>query len=217
MDIERVNDTTIKFFITYKDIESRGFERDEIWYNRERGEELFFEMMNEANNRDDFELDGPLWIQVHALDRGLEILVTRGQVTDGNMKLEVPGWQEKHSYANDSEEGENSSQILEQDEVNGEPLELVIGFKDFEDIIDLSHSFAVTNLDNSLYHFEGQYFLHILFDDEQYSEDEQDNMLSHILEYGFESDMSIHRIEEYGKCIIQAEALPVLRDQFSPR
>jgi adapter protein MecA 1/2 len=103
MEIERVNDTTIKFFITYKDIESRGFERDEIWYNRERGEELFFEMMNEANNRDDFELDGPLWIQVHALDRGLEILVTRGQVSDGNMKLEGPDWKDKNSLDEDSQ------------------------------------------------------------------------------------------------------------------
>lgn len=41
MEIERVNDSTIRFFITYKDIEARGFEREEIWYNRERGEELF--------------------------------------------------------------------------------------------------------------------------------------------------------------------------------
>ncbi|MDQ0207891.1 adaptor protein MecA [Alkalicoccobacillus murimartini] len=217
MEIERVNDTTIKFFITYKDIESRGFERDEIWYNRERGEELFFEMMNEANNRDDFELDGPLWIQVHALDRGLEILVTRGQVSDGNMKLEVPDWKDKNSLDEDSQTSDEVSQVLEQDEGESEPLELMIGFRDFEDIIDLSHSFVGPNLDNRLFHFEGQYFLHILFDDEQYSEDEQDNMLSHILEYGFESDITIHRVQEYGKCILEAEALGALRSQFAMR
>ncbi len=41
MEIERINDSTIKFYITYRDIEDRGFDRDEIWYNRERGEELF--------------------------------------------------------------------------------------------------------------------------------------------------------------------------------
>ncbi|MCM2675057.1 adaptor protein MecA [Alkalicoccobacillus plakortidis] len=217
MDIERVNDTTIKFFITYKDIESRGFERDEIWYNRERGEELFFEMMNEANNRDDFELDGPLWIQVHAMDRGLEILVTRGQVTDGNMKIEVPDWQDKHALDEGTQATDNDSEVLEQDDSVTEPLELMIGFRDFEDIIDLSHSFANTDLDNRLFHFEGQYYLHILFDDEQYSEDEQDNMLSHILEYGFESDITIHRVQEYGKCILEAAALAALRSQFSMR
>ena len=40
-DIERINDHTMKFFITYIDIEDRGFNREEIWYDRERSEELF--------------------------------------------------------------------------------------------------------------------------------------------------------------------------------
>lgn len=37
MEIERVNEFTIKFFITYRDIEDRGFDREEIWSDRERG------------------------------------------------------------------------------------------------------------------------------------------------------------------------------------
>ena len=41
LDIERINDHTMKFFITYIDIEDRGFNREEIWYDRERSEELF--------------------------------------------------------------------------------------------------------------------------------------------------------------------------------
>jgi len=64
--IERINDNTVKFFITYVDIEKRGFARDEIWYNRERGEQLFWQMMDEAHEREDISFDGPLWIQVQA-------------------------------------------------------------------------------------------------------------------------------------------------------
>ena len=79
MEIERVNDHTVKFFISYRDIEDRGFDRDEIWYDRERGEELFWEMMDEAANKGDFELEGPLWIQVQAFEKGLEIIVTKAK------------------------------------------------------------------------------------------------------------------------------------------
>lgn len=215
MDIERVNDTTIKFFITYKDIEDRGFDRDEIWYNRERGEELFFEMMNEASDNDEFELDGPLWIQVHALDKGLEIVVTRGQVSGGNVKLEIP-------VSQDKENGEQDVVDLmagngEEDELDhsNEPLEIVIGFQDFEDVISLSHNFFINDLHNELYHFEGTYYLHVLFNDENYNEDQQDDMLSQMLEYGFESDISIYRIMEYGKEIVTTNALPVIRASFS--
>jgi adapter protein MecA 1/2 len=214
MDIERVNDTTIKFYITYTDIEDRGFDRDEIWYNRERGEELFFEMMNEVNDRDDeFELDGPLWIQIHALDKGLEVVVTRGQISDGSVKLEIP--------VSDKDTGDSSLVDLmsgneEEDlEHMADHLEIVIGFRDFEDVISLSHNFFIDDLYNELYHFEGTYYLHVLFNDERYNEDEQDDMLSQMLEYGYESDLSIHRMKEYGKEIVKDNALPVIRKSFS--
>ena len=49
MDIERINDHTVKFYISYIDIEERGFDREEIWYNRDRSEELFWEMMDEVH------------------------------------------------------------------------------------------------------------------------------------------------------------------------
>lgn len=41
MRIERVDDTTVKLFITYSDIEARGFSREDLWTNRKRGEEFF--------------------------------------------------------------------------------------------------------------------------------------------------------------------------------
>jgi adapter protein MecA 1/2 len=31
MRIERVDDTTVKLFITYSDIEARGFSREDLW------------------------------------------------------------------------------------------------------------------------------------------------------------------------------------------
>lgn len=211
MDIERVNETTIKFFITYNDIEARGFDRDEIWYNRERGEELFFEMMNEASDRDDFELDGPLWIQVHALDKGLEIVVTRGQVSDGNVKLEIPVTHDK-----DSDEQTVLDLLAEEEQKEDEleQLEIVIGFHDFEDVISLSHGVVVEDLNTELYYFEGTYYVYVLFNDERYNEDQQDDILSQMLEYGYESDVSIYRIKEYGKEIVGTNALMTIRSSF---
>ncbi|KYG32414.1 adaptor protein MecA [Alkalihalobacillus trypoxylicola] len=208
MDIERVNDSTIKFYITYADMEDRGFDREEIWYNRERGEELFFEMMNEVNERDEFVLDGPLWIQVHALDKGLEIVVTRGQISDGHVKLEIPVTQEEE----DLNSAEDEDAIHEVDDP--EYIELILGFSDIEDVISLSHSFENEEVENDLYYFEGTYYLHTLFHYERFSEDEQDDMLSQMLEFGYESDISIHRILEYGKEIMSEKALSKLKQSF---
>lgn len=68
MEIERINDDTVKFYISYIDIEERGFDREEIWYSRERSEELW-EMMDEVHQEEEFMIEGPLWIQVQALEK----------------------------------------------------------------------------------------------------------------------------------------------------
>ena len=90
MEIERINENTIKFYISYGDIEDRGFEREEIWYNRERSEQLFWQMMDEVNYKEDFNVEGPLWIQVQAMEKGLEIMVTKAQISKNGEKLELP-------------------------------------------------------------------------------------------------------------------------------
>ena len=74
MDIERINDHTMKFFITYIDIEDRGFNREEIWYDRERSEELFWEMMDEARDHDDFFIDGSYGFKCKQSIKGLKYL-----------------------------------------------------------------------------------------------------------------------------------------------
>src|SRR5699024_11677631 len=90
MEIERINENTVKFYISYVDIEDRGFEREEIWYDRERSEQLFWQMMDEVNYREDFHVDGPLWIQVQAMDKGLEITVTKAQLSKDGEDIELP-------------------------------------------------------------------------------------------------------------------------------
>jgi adapter protein MecA 1/2 len=36
-----------------------------------------------------------------------------------------------------------------------------------------------------------------------------------MLEFGYESDLTVYRIEEYGKTIIKDDALKVISEQFS--
>ncbi|HCZ0865869.1 TPA: adaptor protein MecA, partial [Staphylococcus aureus] len=82
MRIERVDDTTVKLFITYSDIEARGFSREDLWTNRKRGEEFFWSMMDEINEEEDFVVEGPLWIQVHAFEKGVEVTISKSKNED---------------------------------------------------------------------------------------------------------------------------------------
>jgi adapter protein MecA 1/2 len=223
MEIERINEYTVKFYISYLDIEERGFDRDEIWYNRERSEELFWEMMDEVHDEEDFMVEGPLWIQVQALDKGLEVIVTRAQLSKDGQKIELPLSEDK---VRELPVDENIESILDQhfnddldDKSDGsveeeeQQLQFLIKFNDFEHIIALAQV-PVSGFVNSLYSLDKNYYLYVEFD-EQHSDEDIENMLSIILEYGQESRMTIHRVTEYGKEIIANEALDVVKKHFS--
>lgn len=225
MEIERINEYTLKFFISYFDLEERGFDREEIWYNRERGEELFWEMMDEAHGEEEFPLEGPLWIQVQALEKGLEIIVTRAQLSKDGSKLELPISEDKQvdipvddnienmidQQLNKKKDAEQEDEAEELD--SEEPLSFVIGFHDFEDLIALSRHLESEQAETSVYHFEDRYYLHAIFD-EEVEEGQQDDELSVLLEFGFESSVTIHRLHEYGKIIFNENALAQLRRYF---
>ncbi|MFC0524767.1 adaptor protein MecA [Pontibacillus salicampi] len=227
MEIERINENTVKFYVTYMDIENRGFDREEIWYNRERSEQLFWQMMDEVNDEADFNIDGPLWIQVQAMEKGLEIVVTKAQISKDGHKLELPTEDgktidmpvdEKLESMLDDETANNKEG--EEDQTDGAAsssgsLTFVIRFQDFEDVIQLSHYFDTPEgVSDQLYHFEDSYFLYIEFTDEEMPDEYQENVLSQLLEFGHESPVTVYRLAEYGKTIFNEDALEQIASYF---
>lgn len=228
MEIERINDYTVKFKIPYADIEERGYTKEEIWYNRDKGEELFWDILDEAALHDEFSIEGPLWIQVQASEKGIEVTVTRAQLSKDAKKLEVPINNEQTIQLPLDEQIEN---LLEQQLGNVNPsmhqeeekvekhfdYSIILTFRDIEDIIDLSHRIAWDGIETSLYQFEDVYYLHLKFDDFLFEEDGAQLIISLGLEYGSKTKITIHRLQEYGKCIAEKNAMQVVHDYFPER
>lgn len=229
MEIERINENTVKFYVSYVDIEDRGFEREEIWYDRERSEQLFWQMMDEVNYKEDFQVDGPLWIQVQALEKGLEITVTKAQISKDGEDIELP---EDHEAAIDVTLGSDEEDAIDEkiqivnqrsekkiertkQKSDDENLVLVTKFTTFEDAIQLSHyvKYDEDKIDSRLYYLEEKYYMYLEFSSEL--EDEyQEDFISQLFEYTENSNITYHYLEEYGKAIISEHALTQLRTHF---
>ncbi len=222
MDIERINDNTFKVYISYIDIEERGFSRDEIWFNKDKSEQLFWEMMDEVHDDDHFEeLDGPLWIQVHAMEKGLEVIVTRTELTKQDERL-----------GNNSDADDISSKIFKNgvsssigphefddfssymDELDEIPTDYTFVFESFEDVIGLAKKLDEADLLTSLYFYEEKYYLHIVFDFDETEFELVLNTLSVVSEFANNSKTTIHIIQEYGKEIISSGVLDELNKHF---
>ncbi|MBP2258262.1 adaptor protein MecA [Virgibacillus alimentarius] len=224
MEIERINENTVKFYISYIDIEDRGFEREEIWYNRERSEQLFWQMMDEVNYKEDFTVEGPLWIQVQALEKGLEIIVTKAQISKNGEELEIPiengesidvPVDEKIENMLENKFGKNEKQADEGSD-DDDKLWLIAYFEDFEDVIQLSHYFPELNEDNKeiLYYYDDKYYLYIEFSEQLFDDNRQEDLISQIFEFANDSDVTIHFLEEYGKKIFHNNTFSQVKAHF---
>ncbi|MBU8790761.1 adaptor protein MecA [Oceanobacillus caeni] len=222
MDIERINENTVKFYISYLDIEDLGFEREEIWYDRERSEQLFWQMMDEVNYKEeDFNIDGPLWIQVQALEKGLEIIVTKAKI-GSNGELQADGMLDGHledKLENFLEDkfGKNLGQDDEEEiDLIEDGMWIIAEFDNFEDAIQLSHYFQddTDSVEETVYSYHNKYYLYLEFSPDLLDDHLQEDLISQVLEFANDSDMSIHVLEEYGKKLFEYNAFEQIRSYF---
>nr|WP_106783840.1 adaptor protein MecA [Lysinibacillus timonensis] len=215
MDIERVNENTLKLFISYRDIEDRGYSREEIWYNRQKGEELFWDMIGEINTDDYFDLDGPIWIHVNASEQGLEVIVTRANMTSEESGLLASLEDTRDSVDHKSDDSMYDS--MDDDESGNGSLARekfsVYKFKDIDEIIPLANRLVPFGLPSSLYTFENSYYVAVDFS--QIEEVKQrKNIRAIINEYMSPSKLTIYRLQEYGVEIMSNDCFETVLQYF---
>lgn len=217
MEIERINDDTVKFFLSYVDIEERGFTREEVWNNREKSEELFWEMMDEINEQSDFAVEGPLWIQVHSKNDGIEVTVTRAVADNdhmGNSSMYNEGL--SNVFKDEDDDGfENIEDLLKNSiEKENKWIENTFVFKDFEDVIQTASRMHQFEAHTSLYAYKSKYYLYVSYDVEEMTNQDKTNMFSVLSEFAKPTDETIHVLEEYGTIVFESDVFAQVEKYF---
>lgn len=229
MEIERINDHTIKFFVPFQDVETRGFSKEEVLFQPERGEELFWEIMEEINQGEEYELESPLWIQVHVTDLGLEVIAVGIRALNGEAfeslssgpfegtileqlekileQLQIDEKGALKALVNRREESNiNGAEADKTDEIR------VFSFAAFEDIIQLSaYEQQMPEIDG-IYVLEGKYYIGVCLD--ALEGDELKNVRGLLMEFGDVSPIGWVRIQTYGKCLGKSDGLTKIRQAF---
>ncbi|NJH86662.1 adaptor protein MecA [Staphylococcus agnetis] len=237
MRIERIDDMTVKLFITYKDIEARGFKREDLWTNRKRGEEFFWSMMEEINQEEDFVVEGPLWIQVHAFEKGVEVTISKSK-NDELMQMS----EEDHALDEfDSQLNELLAQSLKshttdthdntvEDEVSSQQATsdtqshalasktLVFKFDSLETLIAYAHqnNQNLTTYEDLLYMVNNEYYYMVHFD-QDVTEEPIHDFYGQVLEYAEPSDKTEVYLNDYGKIIMSHNVIEQVKRYFTDK
>lgn len=229
MRIERIDETTVKLFITYQDIEARGFKREDLWTNRKRGEEFFWSMMDEINDEEEFVVEGPLWIQVHAFEKGVEVTVSKSK---GDELLNMTD--EESNEQLEYQVNDFLSQALDSDQNIGELLNnqdeetrkqfvpkdigLLVRFEELEDIIEYAHynehkDLVFTDL---LYMLDNKYYYYVQFDQID-NEEIINDFYGQLLEYANPTQVSKLYLDDYAKVVMSYNVMGQITRYFEPK
>jgi len=217
MDIERINENTIKFFLSNQDMESRGFALDELWQDRSRGEQFLWRMLDEVQEEIDIQFEGALKIQVNVSDQGLEFIITNSPEEMAERLEQIVQMAERleqitHFLARHTDE------MICQIE-----LPMVAGtlnrtqsfaFAEFEDVITLFKNAFTQELTCQLYSYQDVYYLMVHYTESEIETEESVVTSSRILEYSEQAIIPNEMIQEYGKLVIDKNVFETINSYF---
>ena len=235
MRIERVDDTTVKLFITYSDIEARGFSREDLWTNRKRGEEFFWSMMDEINEEEDFVVEGPLWIQVHAFEKGVEVTISKSKNEEAMNMADDNHFDQFDDQVNELlaqtlESEDNVENIFEQRDQQKKAQQeqpqrqrkqasmrtVIVKFEDLEQVINYAYhnNQSTVEFEDLLYMIDSQYYYAIHFD-ENVDQETINDSYSQLLEFTYPTDKTEVYLNDYGKIIMSHNVTSQMRRYFT--
>jgi adapter protein MecA 1/2 len=191
MRLERLTVNKIKIFLTSDDLMERGLSKDDIWKDSIKWHQLFHDMLEEASEEFDVDIQGSVAVEIFSLQaQGMIMIIT----VDENIEEEVlfDGFVEMQVRVEGCEN-------------------LLFQFDSIEDIIDLSHTLTSLQVNGgSLFSYNNRYYLLMNNLDPSLVE----KIAAYLSEYGNPSILSTHVLAEYGNQIIKDNAVETILKYF---
>ncbi|SDW96521.1 adapter protein MecA 1/2 [Alicyclobacillus hesperidum] len=204
MRVERIARDKVRIFISYDDLEERGIDRDEIWHNGKKVQDLFWDMMETAYMEVGFEIAGPISVEAFTMPtEGVVVIVTRIP--------SIPGATSDESDMEDDDDNATTLFSREPGFQSRADSYMVFSFSDFDDLVFVCHTLLPYQINTSLFYYKDRYELLIAdaLDSERWQ------LVASILsEYGSVSSSTEAVLKEYGKTVIAENALEAIVQRF---
>lgn len=186
MRLERLNENKIKIFLTLDDLFDRGLTNEDLWKDSLKWHQLFHDMLEEASETFDVPIHGSVGVEIFSMQaQGMVMIVTMEEKEDED----------------DYEYDENFIDM--QVTLEGK-VEILFEINDFEYVIQLAKRLATIGFSGgSLYSYKNEYYFLV----DNICPEVQTQITAIMSEYGIPSYISIYYIQEYGKIILEENAV----------
>lgn len=224
MEIEHINDDTIRVRIENADLEERGYTFLDLLGNQKHIETFFYSILEEVDIDDEFQESDAVTFQVMPSRNGLELFISKnadihenfltgedfGNFDNKHFDKDYSRFEKHHDPYNEKE-----TENLKSIEADSESYEFVIEFNHFEQLIQLAHVFQTDTGLTSLYQFNNKYYLEFFLLEDEFSTRTSKEDRAIILEYGLESQVTSEVLAEHGRLLMEDVALETIKHFFN--
>ncbi len=219
MEMERMNDNTIRVIIGKEDLQDRGVTFLDLMGNQDEIESFFYSILEEVDEEERFQDTDTITFQVLPNRDGIELYITKNLAIDeGELPaFDLPSDLKGEDYRDFIREKilamtqptteEKKMNLLEEDS-------FVFMFADFEDVIELAKSVRQLYGKTNLYVWNQEYYLELYYPDETFTTYEKGLDLAVVLEFGQDSLKTSGFLMEHGKCLMTQDALDQVKKYF---
>lgn len=191
--VQKVNENTIRIFISFTELAERDVSMADLFQRSPKSEQLFWELIAQAREEVEFNLDQPFWIQATAASND-EFIITVMKQEDA------------------LETGDKEKEKEKKRPSRSKVIEWVYVFEDIEDVLSTVKRIPdFARVRSSLFEFEGEYYLTV-----SHLGSGKKKQIAEALfdEYGEVVDITKVFLVEHGRVIIQERALQTLKEKF---
>lgn len=226
MEMERINDNTIRVLIENADLEERGITFLDLLGNHKQIENFFYSILEEVDIDEQFQETDAVTFQVLPNRNGLELFISKNMMIGEDGELPELAEMMNHESFGEFVKSQLNDETLKDDatetgerstELDSPLLQSVIRFDSFEDLIELARYAKLGNVVSNLYRMDGEadvYYLHLLFYLEDTSENQVNDDMAVVLEYGTMTSITPEVLAEYGYLVMERSALEQTKHYF---
>lgn len=236
MEMERINENTIRVSIGSEDLEARGITFLDLLGNQKQIEGFFYSILEEVDVDEQFHETDAVTFQVLPNRDGLELFISKAtnNLSDSQNDVDFNNESIKRALQDklprnimngnfDLEERDPQDQsaafqpfLTEYDDEDSEDIfSIKFVLPDFEALIELAKHSRVTNAITNVYAYNDCYYLQVIYDTYNFREDLLLNQAAHMYEFATSTVVTDDILEEYGTLVFSENALEQINHYFN--
>lgn len=215
MEMEHINENTIRVMIGHDDLEERGVSFLDLLGNHREIENFFYSILEEVDIEEEFQSSEAVTFQVLPKGDGLELFISKnmpdeeiGQNNESTLNsADVSDFLQGQMLANEEESDLTESTTASEQRA-------IFVFNDFEQVIQLANDVQLESAWTDLYQLEERYYLVVHFWMENLNQTDVENQYARILEFAEKSTRTAEALNEYGQQLMERNALERVKFYF---